>query len=290
VAEINDFLKYVDISELHEKICIFRNLDFKKLSYSEVQNEIQKVITFETANGDRSFLTPSTTTYPKGTSFYRVRTLSDTMYPLKEMRYVTDCWEPPAEIVNAGRLNKLNEPLLYTSPIDPVVAVEELGIPDNNLFSLIVYEAIEPINVVQIGLEYFTEGLSADERLKHRMIQDFLSHEFIRDVGEGTEYLYKISESIAKDYFDLPPWKQDAWCYPSVARKGSCNVCFRPTTRTKLKLVGVQMTSVIRQYEYYKFSVKMVATDSGNGSDLIFQQMSDEEQAKLFPDFEVLPA
>ncbi|MGG1679522.1 hypothetical protein ACIFOT_27935 [Neobacillus sp. NRS-1170] len=58
---------------------------------------------------------------------------------------------------------------------------------------------------------------------------NFLKDEFSRDVGIGNEYLYIVSEFIAKSFFDLPPRDiQDAWVFPSIKDKNSYNVCFRP--------------------------------------------------------------
>jgi hypothetical protein len=175
--------------------------------------------------------------------------------------------------------------LLYTAPIQPHIAVEELKIEEGQLFSLIVYEAVSQVNVTVIGVSPIVKELSKEETLKTRMIQDFLRHEFIRDVGKGTEYLYRISESIAKDYFDLPPDFQDAWCYPSVAKKGGYNVCFRPKTREKLKLLGVQIAFITRENDDYLFHVKCIAKDSGNGQ-LSYHAIGSEEQIKIFPEIQ----
>jgi hypothetical protein len=234
MIDLKDFLKYVDTSQLHEKICQFRDLDFKRISYEEIQNAISKVINFDTPYENISILTPVNVSYPIGTRFYRVRTipgsdivlpLSDRDLPLKTMCKLSDCWEPPENIVRSGRLNRDNEALLYTSPQAPV-AVEEMKIPNNELFSLIVYEATEKINVTKIGSVPNIEGLNQDEMLKVRVIQDFLRHEFTRDVGSGTEYLYRISESITKDYFDLPPDFQDAWCYHRLQKRDLSTYAF----------------------------------------------------------------
>jgi hypothetical protein len=286
MISVQDFLKYVDISDLHEKICKFRELDFKRLTYQEVQGEISRVINFDTPYGNISVLTPSSGSYPAGTRFYRVRAIAegDRKLPLQSMSKLSDCWEPPSSIVKAGRLNKDNEALLYTSPMHPGIAVEEMKIQDGQLFSLIVYEAVEQVNVTTIGASITPEKLSKDEALKARMIQDFLRHEFIRDVGLGTEFLYRISESIAKDYFDLPPSFQDAWCYPSVAKKGGYNTCFRVGGRSKLRLCGVQIASVSRQSDDYLFQVRLVAIDSGDGNTLSYHQIGSEEQIKVFPE------
>jgi len=286
VLQLKDFLKYVDLAHLHEKINIFRDLNFKKMSYQEVQSAIIEVITFETPHGNRCVLTPMHTCYPKGTRFYRVRTLpkDDIHLPLRTMSNITDCWEPPENVVRMGRLNRNNEALLYTSPLFPSVAVEEMKIKDNEVFSLIVYEALEQINVTMIGQTPNVNGLNRNETLKIKMLQDFLRHEFIRDVGVGTEYLYRISESITKDYFDLPSEIQDAWCYPSVAQKGSVNVCFRKNKREKLKLIGTQITSVIRENDNYLFSPRLIAATFEDDFHLSYYTIGSEVQQKLFPE------
>ena len=206
------FLPYVDARELHRRISQFRKLGFQSMSYADVKYAIVDVITFDTPSGPHSVLQPSTKTYPAGTRFYRVRSIpeDDHTLPLRSMSKTADCWEPPRELVTMGRLNKEGEPLLYTSPIDLFVAVDELKIPDREWFSLIEYEAVEDVNVAMIGGDVDTGSLDDADALKVEMIQGFLRAEFTRDVGQGTEFLYQISEVIAKDYFDLPPEVQDA--------------------------------------------------------------------------------
>ncbi|EOC1268938.1 hypothetical protein ACI09D_004115, partial [Cronobacter malonaticus] len=269
---LKEFLNHIDISSLHNKICKFRDLDFKKMSYKEVQSAINDVITFDTPHGNICVLIPMITSYPVGTRFYRVRSIPqhDRVLPLPTMSKVIDCWEPPEHVVRAGRLNRDNESLLYTALMFPSVAVEEMKIKDNELFSLIVYEAVEPINATCIGQIPDLNNLNSEEALKAKMFQDFFKHEFMRDVGSGTEYLYRISESIAKDYFDLPTEVQDAWSYPSVAQKGQVNVCFRKVKKRKIKLIGVQITTVTQEDGHYLFHPKIIATPASDGLNLSY--------------------
>lgn len=56
-----------------------------------------------------------------------------------------------------------------------------------------------------IGADADAGGLDEADALKVEMIEGFLRDEFTRDVGMGTEFLYRISEVIVKDCFDLPP-------------------------------------------------------------------------------------
>ena len=224
--------------------------------------------------------------YPAGTLFYRVRAIpeDDHIIPLRTISKVSDCWEPPKEIVKLGRLNKEQEPLLHTSPMDPRLAVGEMKIPDGVRFGLIVYEAVEDVNVTMIGHQANTDALNDAHALKIEMIQGFLRDEFIRDVGQGTEYLYRISETIAKDYFDLPPEVQDAWCYPSVAHKDGFNVAFRPYTRAKLRLIGVEFARVYRGQEHdVSFAVDAVAKAVEGSDELAYFPIGSPEQKKSFP-------
>lgn len=280
MSNLKFFLNHVNIFELQNKISHFRDLDFQKISNQELQSEILKVISFNTPQGAHCVLKPMVTEYPEGTLFYRVRTLQEDNQepPFKAMSTVADCWEPPESITQAGRLNKANEPLLYTAP-DPLVAMEEMKILDNQLFSLIVYEAINPIKAAVIGERPDTEGLNEVEIIKAMMISDFLKHEFTRDVGYGTEYLYRISEIIAKDYFDFPQEFQDAWCYPSVAKKGDYNVCFKKENRSSLKLLGVHIGSIARGIDETIFFEKWKAIAHEDGTNLVYQQTNPSPQA-----------
>ena len=286
-AELNSkFLPYVDVRELHQRISDFRKLNFGLLSYGDLVQAIQQVVMFDTPNGRISVLQPVGSQYPAGTHFYRVRRIpkDDHTIPLKSMSKIDDCWEPPREVVPIGRLNKEHEPLLYTSPIDPRVAIDELKVPDGEWFSLIVYEAVEDVNVTIIGRQPDTEGIDDTDALKVEMLQGFLRDEFTRDVGTGTEYLYRISEIIAKDYFDLPSAMQDAWCYPSIVDKNKFNVAFRPNTRTKLRLIGVEIAKVSRMANGEPpLAVGLVAKENEGSDDLDYFQIGSPEQRELFP-------
>ena len=280
------FLTHVDIRELNQRISEFRILNFGAMSYGEVSEAIRNVILFDTPLGKYGMIFPHRGQYPAGTQFYRVRSIpkDDHVLPLRSMSKVGDCWEPPPGIVKMGRLNKAGEPLLYTCPQDPRPAIGELKIPDGERFSLIVYEAIEDINVTGIGFDVNTSDLDPANALKVEMMQGFLRDEFTRDVGRGTEYLYRISETIAKDYFDLPPEIQDAWCFPSMADKRCFNATYRPGTRSKLRLIGVQIAKAYSIEDGgVEIAVDVVAKEDEGSEDLSYHSIGSPEQRRLFP-------
>lgn len=245
------YLRRLDAYELHQRISKFRNLSFKDMSYEDISREISNVLSVKDINGIIYFsLFPQSGKYKQKTRFYRVREINDTIkYPdqfLKE----DSIWSVPASIATIQRLNRKNESLLYTSPILPSIAIAEKKVEDNKIFVLIVYESSHEINVSMIGCHNKINELTDEENFKHSMINDFFRHEFTRDVGKGTEYLYRISETIAKNWYDLPPDIQDAWCYPSVIDKNQYNVCFRPDKGKRLlSLIGIQLAKKVSNNE-----------------------------------------
>ena len=233
------FFEKIDLLKLTNQITRFRRLDFHKMGYNELFNEIIKALLYD---GKFRYLT-EIRTIQKDSKLYRVRRFTGTKLENVCIKKVQDCWNPPSEVVNEiGRLNKERESLLYTSLGNPTIAMDEMGVQDGNLCALIVYNVEEDIKVNCIGMDYEQMGIKDDKViLVNEIYKNFLSDEFSREVGKGTEHLYRISEIIAKGYFDLPPRiVQDAWGYPSVKNKQSLNICFRPEiAREVLKLEAV---------------------------------------------------
>ncbi|NGM61143.1 hypothetical protein G5B30_04335 [Sphingobacterium sp. SGG-5] len=292
IDKVKELLSKIEVVEIIKKIEIYRKLDFKTISDQDLFNEILKVILVNVNGVDRSFLFPRLASYPHKTKFYRVRAVeSDDHYcPLKAMTFEQDAWNPPSEFIKKrGRLNNIHESLLYTSPINPFVAVEEIKVKDGEWFCLIVYEAKVEIKVSIIGQWEDLPELSADENLKMRIISNFLNDEFTRDVGEGTEYLYRASERIAKDYFDLPPRiVQDAWCYPSIAQKNCANVCFRPEiAKDVLKLVGVQICKITKENGDYLFTCPVIATGFDDDKKFKYYSVDHPICKEIFPEIQL---
>lgn len=280
---LKDYLGGIDLLVLIDRISKFRDLDFKRMSSEEIFKRFCEVMAFGPSDKPQMYMYPCRTRYfDVGTRFYRVRKLESTLIPLREMRTEADAWEAPQHVVRAGRLNRANESLLYTAP-DMNVALEELKVSHGEVVPIIVYEAVEPIATAEIGIPAPDEGLSADERTKLRVLTDFLRHEFIREVGQGTEHLYKISEAIAKNYFDLPPDISDGWCYPSVARKGGINTCFRPVTaKKKLALQGFMLASAQLIDNNYSTRILTIAHGFHRDGQFVYHPLSSEVRKRIF--------
>lgn len=280
-VEMHEYLFNVDAHKLLNKIDRFRKLNIKKLTDLQIRKEIMNVLMFD----NKSVLLQYNDLIKVEMPIYRIRKLDNSEIPNKDMKVTQDVWNPPNEYVKRGRLNKPQESLLYTC-LDIETAIEEAQISENDTFALISYNVVDEIKAIRIGNEDDYSSFSYEEGLKLRIINGFLRDEFTRDVGKGKEYLYKVSEIIAKDYFDLPPRVvQDAWSYPSVANKPSINICFRPeVAKEKLMLTGVQ---VIEGYNINKnvlhLNVRAILTDSEKGS-LNYHPVGSEVQQRLFPE------
>lgn len=284
-VEFIEHLNKIDTIDLINKIRIFRELNIKYMTEKEICEAIYSTITFE----NKLIYIPNLMIYPKGTKFYRVRNLDGTQIPNKNLMISSDFWNPPEKYVtNYGRINKPGESLLYTAPNSPYIAIKEMKLdPDTEKFySLIVYEAKEDIKVNCIGAKYNYEILEIHNDkiiLVNEIINNFLKDEFSRDVGKGTEYLYKISEIIAKDFFDLPPrLVQDAWAYSSVQSKDSYNVCFRPNiAKEKLELKGAM---IVKNENPDEIKVKLIANGFSNEGNVMYHEIGSDVQKKIFPE------
>jgi len=242
------FMKNVNVLELTNRIKQFRSLDLQKMNEKELYEQIQQVLLFD---GQCSFFSNYCTI--EFGHLYRVRKISKLEQIEKSSE--DDFWNPPPKFVeDYGRLNKPNESLLYTSRTRPIAAVQELKIKENNIFFLIVYRVTRNIQAIEIGgdydFHYQNLGKSSENIiLINETYNNFFRDEFCRDVGIGTEYLYKLSVAIARNIFSFPPSGEkfiDAMQYPSVCSKKDWNVCILPE---KVKeLLAVQSVMVVQYF------------------------------------------
>lgn len=278
------FLEGINPLEVIEKISKFRSLNISEMSPTEANNAIYDVLTVQ---GKFIYFT-NNGFYAKGTLFYRARMLDSSVIPNPELMFESDFWNPPAKLIKEyGRLNKPGETLLYTTPGFPEITLKEIKIPDDRFYALMVYEATEDIKVNIIGKQpdYETLGISSKNiELINNIYNDFLKDEFSRDVGEGTEYLYIVSELIAKNFFDLPPRVvQDGWAYPSLKDKEKYNVCFRPEiAKEVLNLKGSLICKKIPQS--YGINVRCIQSGFDGSGKAQFHELGSSEQQKIFPE------
>ena len=220
-------LSNISIQEIEDKISRFQKIDLKNISDEDLSSAMFDVMNIDVNGKKVHFFLPLHSVLSVGTKLYRVRTVD-----LKDMAQFSSMdayWNPPTEYIRTrGRLNKVHESLLYTS-LHPETTFSELKIKACQAFVLIVYEAKQEIKLNIIGVNRDVSELNEIENRKYQLYNEFLLNEFTKEVQPGQEHLYRVSELIAKTYFDLPRRDiQDAWMYPSVASEGKSNVCFYP--------------------------------------------------------------
>lgn len=287
---IKDFLSKITIENIDKKSEAFHALDLKKLTNEELFNALTDAISFDVDGIKMSFFIPRIASFFIGTKFYRIRKFvdSDGDIPLKTMSIEQDAWNAPEENCNIGRLNKDGESLLYTSLQSPNICVEEMGIKDGEKFCLIVYEARKEIKATLIDRWQDQQELSKEDNQKMRMITDILIDSFSSVVDKGTKFLYRMSERIAKDYYDLPRDCQDAWCYPSVAAKQGYNCCFRPdVAKEVLNLIGVQVCCVNRMGDNYCYKCDCILVWNKDTEVYDYYQVDSPICRHLFPEIVV---
>lgn len=215
-----------------------------------------------------------------------MKRLKGSEVPNERFKEHQDFWETdPKHLKDYGRLNKPGESLLYVTP-DLHCAIDECRIKEDEFFAAILYTVKTDIKVNMIGGEFdYTQMGIVDEKVKliHEIYNGFLRDEFSRDVGKGTEFLYRISETIAKSYFDLPPRiAQDAWAYVSVQDKKKYNVCFRPDIAHEvLELKGAM---ICRVNEPKEIKVYCVAVGTDENNNILFYPVGSEPQKRVFPE------
>ena len=279
---IRENYKNIDVRELKQKIQEFRELNICDMNYLELSNAILNVLCVD----GKFCCCTNTRALPAGVKLFRAKEWEGGIIPDKRFNRYEDFWETnPKYLSKYGRLNKPHESLLYVS-LNGECAVSEIKMERNKLFSLIRYTTKEEIKINVIGGEFDYNHMGIyDEKLIeiHEIYNNFLRDEFSREVQVGKEDFYRITELIAKTYYDLPPRAvQDAWGYVSVKDKSEYNLCFRPDiAHDKLNLDGAMICYID---DSGNIMVIGVASCESAKSKMEIGEMGSELQRRLFPE------
>jgi hypothetical protein len=225
------------IMELIEQ---WRHLNFKECSHEEINEKLKELID--------SFKVISVSGYrTKPYRLWRIRPCSDLKTEIGEF------WEPPKEKTRLGRCNIEEEPVLYVSE-NAVTPFEEIKIKPFDTFYLIEYSAKEyfyfanivsedlvPRNVDATGSPPLYEG---DQLVSYQILRDFIRTEFLKPVGQGTEFLHRIASSICKTWFGDDQY--DGWRYPSIHMIKNKNIAIKPEkAHEKLEISNIEIVIMI---------------------------------------------
>ncbi|MER2057235.1 MAG: hypothetical protein ABTA16_00345 [Niallia sp.] len=237
MSNLNPFsehpLNSMNTLELLKRLENYRKIDLKRTSENELFALTLKTLTC---------LNISTRNLNEGNKLYRVRRKQEGIMFNKK----SDAWYPHQKYVTARqRLNDVGEPMLYTS-VDQSTPFFESKAKVGDSFALIEYAVKrgQSIQATSVGMnEGIPEGMLNEQGIiNNKIIEQFLHTEFTKDVGVGTEYLYRVSTMLAKNFYDIP--NCDGYMYPSVAIGKGINVAIKPNSADE-KLSLTKITNVI---------------------------------------------
>lgn len=219
------YIKVFNPEIIQNKITKLKSLDLKEVSEADLHYAINDVISYKSVPDMNHSMVNMMSTYRninKDDNLYRVRICGDNSF--ETMKEESDAWNPPQKFAKKGRVNNENESLLYVAE-NMETAIKEVKIKGNQCFWLIVYDIKKDIGVINIG-----EPSAHDSEYSsiHNIIAEFLRSEFTRNINEGEEYEYRISNRIAKFFYPYNIYNYDGWSYPSVADKGLSSLCLDP--------------------------------------------------------------
>lgn len=268
-------------SDINENEIRSRILDFRAIAQNGISDK-DCIKAVSSIFGNVFSFATETKTYEQGTTFFRARAIpsNDTINPTQIIQTVGDAWEPPSHIVKVqGRLNSINQSILYCCADDPNLAIDEARARDHTHVAIMVYKSFRPIRVAMLG-NYNESTLPKDH--KSNLFYSFLEEEFSRIVLPGEEGRYSITRAIADTYFNY--LEQDAWCYRSVQSPEKFNVAFLPgRSKFKLGLIGVLICN-LSESSIGTLSVKFVVDFDKNSGEARYHAIGSEEQKKIFPE------
>lgn len=290
---MESILGHEDINKLKERIRFFQSMNIQSLSNKELEANIDEVLRVK-LDGDIKISTIMSeySLFSIGERFYRARKLKNTDMPNSDLKNVSAYWNPPQKYVkHYGRLNKPRESLLYTA-LNPYTAICETNLQSGNPFVLCIYEAIKPLRFSWIGgkADYDFNGIKNKKAIEFlETIRQFLVDEFTQVIPEGQESLYRITETIAKNYYTFPD--DNGWRYPSIKHNFEDNICFHSEhVMYDVKLVGAIIATFNESNEInpheMKMSVEYVVVGPNMDNYYPYQGKKGKEyMEKIFPEF-----
>lgn len=216
-----------DIIEIQNRIRTFERALNSRMTENEISDGLLHIC-------DQICIPEKSVMWSSSNKFYRARKLdSSDLNRLKEWKK-NDFWGVPEEkVLDYGRLNRPHESVLYLSS-SPIQTLKEIRFDSSKSIPVVIscFQVKKEFYSVLVGGAYRDSVSSEDPNSVaiQNLYTDFFRNEFSKPVGLGTEYLYKLSNAIAKDFYDLPFEFSKAWTYPAVDNVDNVsnyNVAFR---------------------------------------------------------------
>jgi hypothetical protein len=228
--------------EVLDAIDQWRELDLRGSSAETVSAEFQKLFSMM-INSVHS------TTLSAPHSFYRIRRSR------RLLSSVDDFGAPPVESAKKSRCGFDGLPMLYLSE-DGMTPFEELGVPLHEQVYMVKY-GIKPEEKLDLRYPFarlsddISSGPSEKWILAERIMREFVRSEFIKPVGDGTEFLYNATASICWFLRTRASGNADGILYPSITLAGHYdNVALYPNSQSKVEIVDVRIVELVKEDEW----------------------------------------
>ncbi|MFZ2381064.1 hypothetical protein [Leuconostoc falkenbergense] len=210
------------IAEVQDKIRIFEQSLNSQVSEEEIMQKLLVLcnnveIPIEVVN------------WQTGTKFYRARILKNSDLNQLKNWDKSDFWSlPKNNIYKYGRLNHVKESVLYLSN-DFNQTLKEVRFDPNKKLPVVIscFKVKQSFGSVHIGGDDPKDSSENNLSIIKSLYTDFFRSQFSKPVGIGTEYLYFLSNGIAKTFYDLPIQVSKAWTYNAVDNYNFYNVAFK---------------------------------------------------------------
>lgn len=229
--------------EVLDAIDQWRELDLRGSSAETISAEFHKLF-------PRMINAVTSTTLSAPRSFYRIRRSS------LILSSIDDFWAPSVERAKKGRCGFDGLPMLYLSE-DGMAPFEELGIPLHEHVYIAKYN-IKPGEALDLRYPFVLRSdggateLSEERLLAERIMREFVRSEFLRPVGQGTEFLYNLTASICWFIRTHMHGHADGISYPSIVHGSHRNnVALYPNAQTKVEIEDLRIVELVNEHEWH---------------------------------------
>jgi len=202
----------------------WRQFDLRKATNDEVDRSLDRLI----KRIGQQLLVKVT---KKPSKLWRIRKFK------KLLREEKEFWEPPSKDAKAGRCNAAESPVLYVSE-QLRTPFEECSIKPEDVVYLIKYKAKRSLKLCNVvGQRKLDKDLlDENSQVSYEILREFIRSEFMKPVGKGTEYLYKLSAAVCRTLANIE--SADGWIYPSVAFPAELNIALKGTIARKVMAIS----------------------------------------------------
>lgn len=235
--DTKDLWSLPDPKHVLECIEKWRSLDLRKMTDSEIDKELSSfldlLVTFPLSSTNRNLF-----------KLWRIREVE---YLIKEE---SECWEPPKNKTRMNRCNAEGHPVLYASE-KLKTPFEELFIEPYKQVYAIKYRQKKNLNLSEIVPKNLVPTDQNNNPIydelslvSYQILREFVRSEFLKPVGKDTEYLYRISGSMCRVWFDEADI--DGWLYPSVQSINDINVATKSeSARENLEIEDIRIVKMV---------------------------------------------